>query len=207
MKRSQVTNVLFVVGILSLGFSVFQFLSIPSRRQEIAVAQSQLLVLKQKNEKLSGVLSEVQILEDNLEMVRQALPTTDDVPALIMQLEEIAKQSGVAVVHLGFGEDKVTEASINIAKGIALTSVVTGSYDALRTFFVNLEETSRVINVTNFRFSPAQQEEAGGALSITLGLKAFYLDEITEISMEEPLNLDTDSREYVELIKRVKQLR
>ena len=207
MRHSQVTNVLFVVGILSLGFGVFQFLSIPPQRQEIAAAQSQLLVLEQKNEKLSGVLSEAQILEDNLEMVRQALPTTDDVPALIMQLEEIAKQSGVAVVHLGFGEDKAAEELANVAKGISLTSVVTGSYNALQTFFVNLEETSRVVNVTNFRFSPAQQEGAEGALSITLGLKAFYLDEITEVSTEEPLNLDTGSKEYVELIKRVKQLR
>lgn len=213
MKYSRVTNVLFLIGILGLGLGGFQVLSIPSQRQETAESRSQLLVLQQKNEKLSGVLSEAQALEDNLEMVRQALPTTDDVPALLMQLEEIAKQSGVAVQHLGFGEgakpsSEAEEAeSRGAVKSVSLTAVVAGSYDALRTFFNNLEETLRIVNVTNFRFSPAQQKEAESALSITLGIKAFYLDEVTEISTEEPLTLDTGSKEYVDLIKRVKQLR
>lgn len=207
MKYSRVTSILFLIGALGLGFGVFQFLSVPSKRQETAAARSQLLALQQKNEKLSGVLSEEKILESNLELVRQALPTTDDVPALIMQLEEIAKQSGVAVQHLGFGEDKVAEESVDAVRSVSLTMVVTGSYDALQTFFKNLEETSRVINVTNFRFSPAQQAEQGNALSITLGVRAFYLVEVPEISTEEPLILDTSSKDYVDLIKKVKQLR
>lgn len=211
MKYSLVTSVLFLIGILGLGLGGFQFLSIPPQRQEIATAKSQLLVLQQKNEKLSGVLSEAKALEGNLEIVRQALPTTDDVPALLMQLEEIAKQSGVAVQHLGFGGEKAAEESVEepggTAKSVSLTAVVTGSYDALRTFFTNLEETLRIVNVTNFRFSPTQQKEAENALSITLGVKAFYLDEVTGVSSEEPLTLDTGSKEYVDLIKRVKQLR
>ncbi len=211
MKYSRVTGGLFLIGVLGLGFGVFFGLSIPSKRQEIAAGKNQLLILQQKNEKLSGVLSEARALEGNLEMVRQALPTTDDVPALLLQLEEIAKQSGVAVQHLGFGGEKVAEESVEepggVVKSVSLTAVVTGSYDALRTFFSNLEETLRIVNVTNFRFSPTQQKEAENALSITLGVRAFYLDEVTEISIEEPLILDTSSKEYVDLIKRVKQLR
>lgn len=211
MKHSRVTSILFLIGILGLGLGGFQVLSIPSQRQETAASRSQLLVLQQKNEKLSGVLSEAKALEGNLEIVRQALPTTDDVPALLMQLEEIAKQSGVAVQHLGFGGETVAEGPAEepggAVKSVALTAVVAGSYDALRTFFNNLEETLRIVNVTNFRFSPTQQKGAESALSITLGVKAFYLDEVTDISTEEPLTLDTGSKEYVDLIKRVKQLR
>ena len=88
-----------------------------------------------------------------------------------------------------------------------MTAVVTGSYGALQTFLRNLENTSRVVNVTNFRFSPGQQKEEAAALSVTLGLEAFYLAEAEAGALETPLTLDTGSKEYVDLIKKVKTLR
>lgn len=207
IKLPQTTALIFLIGAVVFGLTVFQFLSLPTKNQKIKTAENELVILRQKNETLSGILSEVKTLESNAEVARTALPVSDEVPALIMQLEQIAKQSGVAVQHLGFGEDKVAEESVDAVRSVSLTMVVTGSYEALQTFFKNLEETLRVINVTNFRFSPAQQAEQGNALSITLGARAFYLVEALEISTEEPLILDTSSKDYVDLIKKVKQLR
>ena len=221
MKLPQAKWLGFLVGAVFLALAVFQFLSVPSQRQRIAAAEGEFVVVRQKNERLSEILSEVKTVESNLEVVGQALPAADDVPALIMQLEQVAKQSGVGVQHLGFGAGKaaatatatasgVDEEEVEEARGvkkISLTAVVTGSYGALQTFLRNLENTSRVVNVTNFRFSPGQQKEEAAALSVTLGLEAFYLAEAEAGALETPLTLDTGSKEYVDLIKKVKTLR
>lgn len=212
IKLPQTTALIFLIGAVVFGLTVFQFLSLPTKNQKIKTAENELVILRQKNETLSGILSEVKTLESNAEVARTALPVSDEVPALIMQLEQIAKQSGVAVQHLGFGEGvkPSSEAEEAESKGgvkkVSVTAVVTGSYPALQTFLRNLENTSRVVNVTNFRFSPGQKEEEQG-LSITLGVEAFYLAEVGSLAPETPLTLDTTSKEYIELIRKVKALR
>ena len=137
--------------------------------------------------------------------------------ALIMQLSQMAQESGMTVQHLGFGEGKTSptpkEAGAEEAaeagglKTISLTAVANGSYEALRTFLRNLETTSRLINVTNFRFSQEQKEGEGGGLSVTLGLEAFYLPTVEKVSLDAPLTLDTTSKDYTELVRKIKALR
>jgi len=213
MRLSRTTGLIFLVGIAVLGLSVFQVLSIPTNQQKIKTLEDKLVVLRQKNESLSDILSEIKTIESNLEVVQKALPTTDEVPALIMQIEQIAKTSGLTIQHLGFGEGKGATTPKKSATGevakVSLTTVATGSYASLQTFLKNLENASRVVNVTNFRFSPSSEgegEEARG-LSITLGMEAFYLAGIESVTPETPLNLDTTSRDYIDLIRRVKALR
>jgi len=222
LRLPQTTGLIFLGGAVALALGVFQVLSIPSLRQEIAIAEEDLAVLRQKNERLSEILSQTRTVESNLEVLQTALPVNDEVPALIMQLEKIAKQSGMSVQHLGFGQsggstkpssdsDVTSEESRGGVETISLTVVIDGSYPSLQTFFRNLERASRVINVTNFRFSSAQKkggEEGGGSgLSVTLGAEAFYLAEIKEVTINTPLTLDTTSKDYTELVRKVKALR
>lgn len=208
LKLPRTTGLLFLAGLVVLGVGIFGVISVPSRQRQIGRAENNLLVLKQKGERLAGVLSEIKTLESSLEAVQTALPVSDDVPDLVMQLEEIARQSGMTVQHLGFGEGSL--ATVPREEGverISLTAVVSGSYGSLQTFLRNLENTSRLVNVTNFRFSPGQKEEGEEGLSVTLGLEAFYLPAAEKISLETPLTLDTTSEEYIGLIRKVKALR
>ena len=210
-KLLQTKWLAFIGGTALLGLAIFQFLSVPPKRQQIVAYERDLAAARQKSEKLSEILSEAKTIEGNLEVAQKALPVEDAVPTLITQLEQVAKQSGVGVQHLGFGGgegDEEAEASRSEVKTISLTTVVDGSYSALQTFLRNLENTSRVVNVTNFRFSPAQEKEGEeSALSVTLGLEAFYLADTESVSAEVPLTLDTSSKEYIDLIRKVKALR
>lgn len=209
LKLPETKWLVFLGGAVFLGLAIFQFLSVPPRRQQIAASENDFVAARQKREKLSEILSEAKMIESNLEVMRWALPVEDDVPALITQLERVAKQSGVGVQHLGFGGGKAETEEAELGGGaqtIFLTAVVDGSYGALQTFFRNLENTSRVVNVTTFRFSPAQKKEEGAGLSITLGLEAFYFSETEGVSAEVPLTLDTTSKDYIELIRKVKAL-
>lgn len=207
MSLPKTTGLLFLVGIAVLALTVFQALSIPEKRQSTRAAESGLLALQQKNEDLSEVLSEAKTIEDNLAVVRQALPMAEDVPVLLMQLEQVAKQSGVSVQHLGFGEGKALTTAAAEEGKVALTAVVTGSYGSLEAFFRNLEGASRVVNVTNFRFSPSQSKEGEAAISVTLGVEAFYLAEVESVPADAPLTLDINSKDYIDLIREVKALR
>jgi len=203
VKLPRANGLLFLAGLVFLALAIFQFSAIPAKRRQLATAENDLVIARQKSEKLGKILSEVKMVAGDLEMVRTALPAGDDVPTLITELEQVAKESGVSVQHLGFGEGKKETAEGKIT----LTAVVSGSYSALQTFLQNLETISRVVNVTNFRFSPTQKTEGEPSLSITLGLEAFYLVGAETASSEAPLTLDTSSSEYLEVMKKVKELR
>jgi Tfp pilus assembly protein PilO len=198
---------------------VFFLSSIPSLRTRISSAQTQLASLQEENRKLSEVLSSIKTIESNLELLQTAIPTADDVPTLMTQLENLGKSSGVTVQHLGFGSGVKESAPPGGEAGteavkkeryqkVSLTVVVTGTYAALEAFLKNLEQTSRVINVTTLRFSPSQEGESGEAkLSATLGVSAYYLPAAAAPSVGEVLTLDLSSSDYIELIKKVKTLR
>lgn len=206
---------LLLAAVVFLAPGVFFLLSIPSRQAEVSAARDRLSLLQEKNKKLSDVLSNVKTIESNLELVQTAVPTADDVPMLMTQLENLGKSSGVTVQHLGFGGGKEAAGAGNqeeVAKPaalqkVSLTVVVTGTYAALESFLKNLEQTSRVINVTTLRFSPSREGEGEEAkLSATLGVTAYYLPEASSPE-GGALTLDLASSNYIELIKKVKTLR
>lgn len=222
LKLPQTTGLIFLFGAVVFGLGVFQTLSIPSTREEVAAVEANLVVLRQKATRLSEILSEIKTIESNLKAVQTALPDSDSVPSLLIQLEYLARQSGVEVLHLGFGESKEstpateptedgkegeTREEVSGVKKISLTAIVTGSSEALQTFLRNLENTSRIVNVISFRFHPLQEEGKEDVFSSTLGTEAFYLPEIEEVLLGAPLTLDTASKEYIDLVRKVKALR
>lgn len=198
---------------------IFFLSSVPSLRTRISDAQVQLTSLQEENQQLSEALSSIKTIESNLELLQTAIPTADDVPTLMTQLESLGKSSGVTVQHLGFGSGvkETAPPAGEVGEGpvkkesyhkVSLTVVVTGTYAALESFLKNLEQTSRTINVTTLRFSPSQEGEGAEAkLSATLGVSAYYLPETAAPSGGEALTLDLSSSDYIELIKKVKTLR
>jgi Tfp pilus assembly protein PilO len=213
----KLTGIIFLFGVVVLVLSAYQGLQIPKQRRLIAARQETLETLKSKNRALGEVLSRIKTVGSNQELLKQAVPVSDDVPYLMTQLERVGKDSGVVVRHLGFsvakkssgadGEEAKNE-TVGGAKKISLTVVVTGTYSNLLSFLKNLERTSRVITVTNLKFSPATQEEGEAeGLSATIGVTSYYLEEPQQLSIDTPLDLDLSSPEYVDVIKKVKELR
>lgn len=191
---------------VSLGlvfFLIFLYLasSLPSKRTAVAEAASRRNRLEQKYQQLSNLLSGKSTLYKDQELLLEALPTQDAVPTLMTQVEGLGRLSGVSVSHLGFALPKEKE------EKVSLTVVAAGSPASLRTFLTNLESTSRVIFVNSFRFSQALEKDGTGEVTSTLGVSAFFLPEVEDVSLDRPISLDMTSEVFTKLIAKVKSLR
>jgi len=214
MKPLRITGLLFLLGLIILALSIWGFLSLPARRQEIASAEARLLLYRQKAEALSQFLSFAKSLKRDLTLVQAAIPPEEDVPTLMTQLEDLGKLSGMRVQYLGFGGSEKTkspaggkEVPSGELKEISLTVVATGPVASLSSFLSNLEQTSRIITVDSFRFSPLRGGQNTDELSATLGVKAYYLPVRESVAPEAPLTLDPSSSDYIEVMKKVKALK
>lgn len=193
-------------GVLFLA-SLYLIFSLPSKRELVSQASARENMLEQKHQKLSELLSVKRNLLGNQELLQKALPKEDAVPLLMTQIEGLGKLSGVRVSHLGFSLPQETQESVEVpGSGVSLTVVVTGSYQGLQTFLTNLESTSRLIAVTNLRFSQALEKAESGDLSSTLGVSAHFLPAEADVSLERPITLDISSESFVKLMARVKSL-
>lgn len=207
-------QILYVTISFAAIFSLISFyfiFSLPSRRSQLGQEVSRKNLLEKKHRQLSELLSLKSGLAGAQELLREALPPEEGVPTLMTQIEGVGRLSGVRVTHLGFSLPVEAEASggqgKGVAEGVTLTVVATGSREALRTFLTNLEKTSRVITVTNLRFSQVVEATGGDEVSSTLGVSAFFLPEVGRPPLEQPVLLEMTSKEFTDVIAKVKSLR
>lgn len=206
MSDRRVFYLIVIFGILFSALFLFSLISLPSKREALAEGLEKRDLLEQKQQRLSSLLSTKGVLTAHQDLLRQALPEEDAIPTLMTQIEGLGRLSGVTVSHLGFSVSPEEEPKAGTPK-VSLTVVITGSQPALQTFLTNLEHTSRLIAVTNLRFSQALEEGLGGEVSSTLGVSAYYLPVEESTVFERAVGLDLTSESFTSLMTRVESLR
>ena len=119
----------------------------------------------------------------SMELLKQVLPSTSNVPELIAQLEALTKKSGFFMGNLSISESiasptkKATTGknqtvdsnlrSINIS--LSLTG---GEYASFKALLDNIEKNVRLLDINSISFS-VNEGVAGGYL---LNLKTYYLE-------------------------------
>lgn len=211
MSNRQILYLTISIAALFSLISFYFIFSLPSRRSQVGLEVSRKNLLEEKHRQLSELLSLKSRLAETQELLREALPQEEGVPTLMTQIEGVGRLSGVRVTHLGFSLPAETEGGkaggTGVAEKVTLTVVATGSREALRTFLTNLEKTSRVITITNLRFSQAVEVAGGDEVSSTLGVSAFFLSELDRPPLSQPVLLDMTSKAFTDVIAKVKSLR
>jgi len=173
-----------IILILILGFiGVVVFLDLPgvekilSLREQIN-QQKQMFSEKQdllaKMEKLSQHYEENQ---ENLEKANYILPSGQDLPNLIVQLEALAFSKGLTLEGIEFSttgdnssQDEIQKLDYKI---LNINLKLVSDYPSFENFLKTLEENMRLMDIVSIDFS-SQSEEAFQTFDFDLNLKTYY---------------------------------
>jgi Tfp pilus assembly protein PilO len=167
-------------------------------------------------ERLSSLSEKIDILEDfsqtkprtQLESYfddfDQAIPSENDVPALLTQVELIAQKSGVAVVALQYGGELASEEEAATSAEVRVTFSPKGSFSSLLRLLQEFEKASRVIDVETVKYS-AQEGAGYSMLQAELVLVSYYTS-TPILKANTPITLDFDNTNFEENVQTLSKL-
>ncbi|MEI6352849.1 MAG: type 4a pilus biogenesis protein PilO [Candidatus Nomurabacteria bacterium] len=107
----------------------------------------------------------------------KVLPSSADPILVIYELSEIAKrpESGLLLLSPKFSDDSNDKSPNKKFNTLSVSFTVQGTYESLKAFLKNLENSNRVYNVTALSFSSSQDSRAISALDYTITVDTYYL--------------------------------
>ena len=199
---SVVGSLFFVLVLLLPSFSL-----IPSLRSEIQVKADELKDLKIKSSRLNSLIANQNTLKSNLKLVDIAIPSKDNVPTLMTQIQRISTDSGVTLKALQFGAASLNTPSVTSGKldksikRVFLQAIAEGPYSNLLSFLRNIETASRIITVDTVSFEANKEDSS---VSSNLGLMAYYVE---DPPADPSFSLDLGSEELKSVLVKVKTLK
>jgi Tfp pilus assembly protein PilO len=167
-----------ILSILAIAFfSLFAlrptFLTIAGLLAEIKDKEEINQRLSQKITALSQAQTVfTQTIASRAYLLDEALPKEDRLDKLLASLEMAGSQSQINFSGLDFEKIKIGNQNKGLAE-IGLAAAVSGSYQAVKDFFVNLTGGRRLINIKSFSLISRQQEK-GNDLLLSIQLKSFF---------------------------------
>lgn len=188
-------NLIFIVITLGLVASII-FLDVPiiqsvlNVRKEITAKQEELVKKEALIKTIEKLIDKYKSSEEILKKLDYILPGDSDVPNLIVQIDAIAKESGMNVGNVDIvvsdqkGTSKAEAArsggTTNQEKTAVDYKVVTiglemsGDYTALKKFLQTVEENIRLIDIESITLSTKSQEGTGSVFEFNVVLNTYY---------------------------------
>lgn len=147
-------------------------LNIPQTYRDLGQQKKELQVVSQHLRNINDLVDLQQSLKSSLVLIDAALPSKEEVPNLMIQVQSIATESGITLKAVQFGGIAKVEGSAH--KKITLQTVLEGSFASLSSLLKSLENSSRIIDVESLNFDSRKGEDN---LSAAFGLSAYFLPE------------------------------
>ena len=206
----------FIIPIICMGVSLVLFVviiypsfrNVPALQQKLRDTVTLRDQLKEKQAKLGRFIDFKDILEENSNLVDRVMPAEQNVPGLLDQLSQIASEVGLDVTKLSYSlSDIDIRDETAPAYNVVLVSLgADANYQQMVSFMKAVENASRLVNISNFRFNSISLNDAE-TLSITFVLSAPYMKVQSSAVTDEPIPLDITSGDFASFINKVKTLR
>lgn len=205
---------LVVTLVLIFAVVVPTYSKIPELKQELDANNTKKGILETKKGVLNRLSDFETVVKEDTELFKKALASEPEVPELLTQIDTIAKESGLDVIKLsnsladsnGTATAGGTDAPALPYNLVKVTLGVTGSYDQLILFNKNLEESIRLVEVEDFRFS-TETGEGLGDYTANFVLKSPYLTITTAAVTDEPITVDISSPGFLAIVENVKSMK
>lgn len=214
LKSTFLGNLYLAVGVVGSLFFVLILLVpsislIPSLRAQIKSKNEELKQLRERSGHLNALLSNQSTLKVNLKLVDVAIPSKDDVPNLMTQIQRIATESGVVLKALQFGSGALMTsgttgsriAADKSIKRVVLQVLSDGPFGNIQSFLRNLENASRLLSVDSLSF---ESKKDVGRITATMVLTSYYIDSVGQDSASV---LDLSDEEIKSTLSKIKQLK
>lgn len=191
-----------VGGSLLLFFTVIlpNLNSLPDLYNKNNQESASLVSLKLKLSKIDVLITSAQAVKSGVLLADRALPSKDDVPILLNQIQAIATSSGVALKSLQFSG--IAKSEVGSYKKVAVQAILEGSFANIVSMLTNFENTSRIINLSSFSFD---SRKSGDNLTVNLGLVSYFLENgpktASELSLDLSLSQTAATLDYLKKLK------
>ena len=173
--------ILLIVFIAIITFVVWQYFlpafnEVSLLRQDAADWREKLASTQELSKKLSELKIKYENLSDEAEKVAQAITQGEDLPGLLVQLEDLSSRSGLVFGDVAFSSPDYKKNKQTVAAGSKTLIVdisLSGSQGSLMSFLKSIEENLRIMDVTAINFG---EQEIGGyiAQNFKISLNAYY---------------------------------
>jgi len=168
-KLEQLTKIQRIgiwAGVLVLIVAAFVYFSylpnfkqIDTLRNKLAKVEKELEVAKKNARELNAYRKKMQEAEEQFKIVMQALPEKEEIPTLLTGISRAGKESGLEFLLFQPKPERKKDFYAEIPVSIR----VLGDYHGVATFFENVAELNRIVNIRNIHMSPNK----GGAKLVT----------------------------------------
>jgi len=181
LQKMIVVAVLIVAAAAAVVLLVImpQFAQLSDLQQQKSDAQARSQQAAMVLETLRGAKGRAAVTEAQLLKIGTQMPDSPQLPALIIELQDIANASGVKVSSLSPGQPAV--AAGGQFTEISLSSVVTAEWDDLLDYLKRLDRSTRLLRVTTLSVMPpvdtaaTTDTVAPTALSVNMTMKAYVI--------------------------------
>ena len=155
LSKVQRLGIWIVLLILLVGgFVYFSYLpkykQIEKLRVKLADVEKKLDIAKKNAQQLNAYRKKMQDAEEQFKIVMKALPENEEIPTLLTGISKAGKDSGLEFLLFQpkpeFKKDFYAE--------IPVAMRVTGDYHGVATFFENVSELNRIVNIRDISMSP-----------------------------------------------------
>lgn len=181
MQRSSLISFLIFLVSLTIGF-VFvwpEFNKTDILRSEKTSQENQREYLKDIVANIDELSAKYESAQDDIEKLALAIPSSPQVPELLIQIEDLVKGNGMILGNIGFtleGSTTSEEASPqNGVKTIKLNVSADGNYANFKNLLKDIEDNIRLMDVIMFSFGEPDKETGFSKFSISLN--AYYIGE------------------------------
>lgn len=139
--------------------------------------------LRSKNEyfdDIKKVSEELKAYEESLSKISSALPVEPLLPATFNFLQNTASQAGLVLTEVAVGNITMLDGkpvtgdepeAMRIVKAISLSITMDGSYESLKSFLAEVEQSARIIKIQNIHFEEPEEDEP---FSFDLDILVYY---------------------------------
>jgi type IV pilus assembly protein PilO len=168
-KLEQLTKIQRIgiwAGVLVLIVAAFVYFSylpnfkqIDTLRNKLTKIEKQLEVAKKNARELNAYRKKMQEAEEQFKIVMQALPEKEEIPTLLTGISRAGKNAGLEFLLFQPKPERKKDFYAEIPVAIK----VIGDYHGVATFFENVAELNRIVNIRNVHMVP----EKGGKKLLT----------------------------------------
>lgn len=211
----------FVVPLIAVSISILTLLlfvypsykNVPVKKLELEGKVTLDRTLNAKYTNLKKLVDFQSVLNEDAAIVNKVLVSEAEVPKLLDQVNQIADNSGIALNRLSYSYGSTSSGGAADPTGANLSIVSVSlagdlNYEQMIVFMESVENASRFLKVSTFRYSKAQVTSGEeGNLSGSFSIDSPYLFVQSTAVTDEPLDLDISSSDFVSFLNMLRSLR
>ena len=165
LSKIQRIAICAVLLILFIGaFVYFSYLpklkKIDQLKNNLSKIEKELEVAKKNARQLNAYRKKMQDAEEQFKIVMRALPENEEIPTLLTGISKSGKDAGLNFLLF----QPKPEVKKDFYAEIPVAMKVTGDYHGVATFFENVAELNRIVNIRNIYITP---DKGGTSLTTT----------------------------------------